>query len=142
MLMRLSPDGKRNIGGFARVSVSPDDQNLADFYFDTGINVKGLFAARPDDVFGIAFAYAGISNRARGLDRDTRFFMTPGYPIRDYEAVLEITYKAEIVPGWSIQPDFQYIFHPGGNVPNPNDPAMRRVVKNAAVIGVRSTMQF
>jgi len=142
MLMRLSPDGKRNIGGFARVSVSPDAQNLADFYFDTGINVKGLFASRPDDVFGIAFAYAGISNRVRGLDSDIRFFTTPGYPIRDYEAVLEITYRAEIVPGWTVQPDFQYIFHPGGNVPNPNDPAMRRVVKNAAVIGVRSTMQF
>jgi porin len=142
MLTRLSPDGKRNIGGFARVSVSPDDQNLVDFYFDTGINVKGLFAARPADVFGIAFAYAGISNRARGLDRDTRFFTTPGYPIRDYEAVLEITYQAEIVPGWTVQPDFQYIFHPGGNVPNPNDPAMRRVIKNAVVVGVRSTVQF
>jgi porin len=142
MLMRLPGPGERSIGGFARVSVSPDDQNLADFYFDTGINVKGLLASRPDDVFGVAFAYAGISNRARGLDRDIRVFTTPGYPIRDYEAVLEITYKAEIVPGWSVQPDFQYIFHPGGNVPNPNDPTMRRAVKNAAVIGVRSTVQF
>jgi porin len=142
MLMRLPGPGERNIGGFARVSVSPDDQNLVDFYFDTGINVKGLFASRPEDRFGIGFGYARISNRVRGFDGDIRFFTTPGYPIRDYEAVLEVTYKAEIVPGWTVQPDFQYIFHPGGNVPNPNDPTMTILVKNAVVVGVRSTVQF
>jgi porin len=142
MLMRLPGPDERSIGGFARVSVSPDDQNLVDFYFDTGINVKGMFASRPADVFGVAFGYARISNRAQGLDRDTRFFTTPGYPIRDYEAVIEVTYKTEVVPGWTVQPDFQYIFHPGGNVPNPNDPTMTVPVKNAVVVGVRSTVQF
>jgi hypothetical protein len=26
----------------------------------------------------------------------------------------ELTYKAQIVPGFLVQPDFQYIFHAGG----------------------------
>lgn len=142
ILMRLPGPGERSIGGFARVSVSPDDRSLIDFYADAGVTVKGLFATRPDDQFGVAFGYAKISNRARALDRDTVFFGAPGYPIRDYEAVLEISYKAEIVPGWTVQPDFQYVFHPGGNVPHPNDPTMTRPVKNAVVVGVRSTVQY
>ena len=141
MLARLPGPGERSVGGFVRASVSPDDRSLVAFYADAGVTVKGLFASRPDDMFGVAFGFARISNRARALDRDT-LFGTPGYPIRDYEAVLEVSYKAEIVPGWTIQPDVQYVFHPGGNVPHPNDPAMRRVVKNALVIGVRSTMQY
>jgi porin len=41
-----------------------------------------------------------------------------------------------------VQPDFQYIFHPGGTVPNPNDPTQTRPIKNAVVVGVRSTVQF
>ena len=142
MLARLPGEGERSIGGFFRVSVSPDDRSLIDFYADAGVTVKGLFASRPDDKFGVAFAFAKISDRARSLDRDTQLFGTLGYPIRDYEAVLEMSYKAQIVPGWTIQPDFQYIFHPGGNVPHPNDPTMRRPVKNAVVVGVRSTVQY
>lgn len=133
---------KRDIGAFARISASPDDRSLVSFYADTGINVKGPFASRPDDVFGIGFAYARISNRARALDQDTAAFGTIGYPIRDYEALIEVSYKYQVTDGWTIQPDFQYVMHPGGNVPNPNDPTQTITVKNAAVLGVRTTVQF
>jgi porin len=142
MLMRLPGSGERSIGAFARVSGSPDDRNLVNFYFDTGVTVKGPFASRPDDRFGVAFGFARISDRARALDGDVQRFGLIGYPIRDYEAVLEVTYKAQIVPGWTVQPDFQYIFHPGGRVPNPNDPTQTQPIKNAVVVGVRSTVQF
>jgi porin len=142
MLMRLPGPGERNIGGFFRVSASPDDRSLVDFYADAGITVKGPFASRPDDALGIAFGYAKISDRARALDRDNAFFNTPGYPIRNYEAVLEVSYKFQIIDGWFVQPDFQYIFHPGGNVPNPNDPTQTITVKNAAVFGVRSVVRY
>jgi porin len=133
---------KRDIGVFARLSGSPDDRNMISFYGDTGITVKGPFASRPDDVFGIGFAYARISDRARGLDQDTRVFAVPGFPIRDYEALIEISYKYQVVDGWTIQPDFQYVMHPGGNVPDPNDPTQTIPIKNAAIFGVRTTVQF
>jgi len=141
-LLRLPGPGERSIGAFARVSGSPDDRSLISFYADAGITVKGPFASRPEDRFGIAFGYARISDRARALDRDTQVFGTPGYPLRDYEAVLEVSYKAQIAPGWTVQPDFQYIIRPGGNVPNPNDPTMTIPIRNAVVVGIRSTIQY
>ena len=33
-----------------------------------------------------------------------------------------MTYQAQIVPGWTIQPDFEYIINPGGHVADPADP--------------------
>ncbi len=60
----------RGIGMFTRISGSPDDRNLIDFYVDGGINVQGPLAARPNDKPGLGFAYARISDRARDLDRD------------------------------------------------------------------------
>ena len=133
--------GERTVGAFGRVSFSPDDRSLVSFYADAGVTVKGLFAGRSDDTFGIGLGYARISNRARAFDRDTIAFGTP-MPVRDYEAVLEITYQAQIVPGWTLQPDFQYVFHPGGNVPDPNDPTGVRAVKDAAIFGIRSVLRY
>jgi porin len=39
-----------------------------------------------------------------------------------------------------VQPDLQYIFHPGGNIPNPANPAT--VIPNALVLGTRMVMRF
>ncbi|MGH8711588.1 MAG: carbohydrate porin, partial [Burkholderiales bacterium] len=40
-------------------------------------------------------------------------------PVRTYELALEVTYQAQIGPSWIVQPDFQYIFRPGGGVIDP-----------------------
>ena len=37
--------------------------------------------------------------------------------------MLEVSYTAQIVPGFYLQPDFQYFWNPGGHVADPNDPA-------------------
>ena len=54
--------------------------------------------------------------------------------------VLEISYQAQIKPGWTVQPVFQYIFHPGGNVPDAVAP--ERAVRSGALFGVRSTIAY
>jgi porin len=51
----------------------------------------------------------------------------------NYEAFFEICYTAQIKSGWTLQPDFQYIVHPGGNVPNTSGTG---AVKDASVFGV------
>jgi hypothetical protein len=124
-------DDDKGIGVFTRISGSPADRNLISFYIDAGLNFTGAIPGRPDDAFGIAAAYARISPNASLLDQETNFFNTTFAPIRNYEAVIEATYQAQIMTGWSIQPNFQYIFHPGGNIPNPNDPAGVNAIHNA-----------
>ena len=63
-------------------------------------------------------------------------------PVRSSEALLEVTYSAQIMPGWTIQPNLQYVVRPGGNVADPADPTGTRAVRNATVIGVRSTLKY
>ena len=96
---------------FARVIGAPEDRNLVDWYFDGGLTFTGMFRNRPGDALAIGFAYTNISNQVTAFDVDF------GEPVaRNYEALIEICYTFEIKPGWSLQPDFQYIFQPGGNV--------------------------
>ncbi len=142
MVYKFGTEGDRGIGLFTRISAVPGNRNLVDFYFDGGVSVKGLLESRPNDQFGIGFGIASISSRASNLDRDKAYFTESYVPRRDYEAVLEVSYKAQIVPGWTIQPDFQYIFHPQGRILDPNDATGQKVLKNAAVFGLRTTINY
>ncbi len=132
----------QGLGMFARVSGSPGDRNLISFYADGGLTYKGLLPNRADDTFGVSMAYAQISSAARGLDADMAFFNPDAFnPIRSSEALIEVTYQAQIVPGWTVQPDFQYIWRPGGRVLNPRA-AAPEVTRDAAIVGLRTTIRY
>lgn len=142
MVYRFGTEGDHGIGLFTRLSAAPSDRNLANFYIDGGVTVKGLFDSRPNDQFGLGIGLTSISSRVRSFDQDTGYFNEAYMPRRDFEAVLELSYKAEIVPGWTVQPDIQYIFHPQGRVLDPNDASGQKVLKNAFVIGFRTAISY
>jgi porin len=127
--------GGEGVSIFGRVAGSPSDRNQIDVYAEGGVVFAGFVPSRPNDTFGVAFAYSGISDDASGFDQDSGLSV-----IRDHESVFEFSYIAEIVPGFTVQPDFQYFWNPGGNVPDPDDPT--KAVEDAAVIGVRSTINY
>jgi len=120
---------------FVRGGFAPSDRNLVSYYVDAGAGLKGPLQGRPDDTLTFGFAYAKISKDLAAVDQDTM----PAVIVRDYEAVFELSYAAQIAPWWTVQPDLQYIVHPNGGQ-NPNDPAVR--LENAFVAGVRSTIKF
>ena len=62
------------------------------------------------------------------------------FPVRSGEAVLELTYQHKLAEWWQVQPDFQYIFNPGGGIANPILPTRR--IGDAAVLGLRSVVTF
>jgi porin len=124
---------------FVRAGAVPSDRNLVSAYVDGGAGFKGLLPGRADDTLTFGAAYIKISPDGVALDRDTNA-LTPPYPLRNQEVVFEVSYAAQIAPWWTIQPDFQYIVHPGGNVLNPNN--LAATIKNAAIVGVRSTIKF
>ena len=137
MLFKISPDGARNVSMSARIAGSPSDRNQIDFYTDVAVVAKGLFASRPSDVMGVALAYSGISNDAAGYDRDSGLSV-----VRDHETVLEVSYTAEVLPGLTLQPDFQYYWSPGGGVPlNASDPNSR-AIEDAAIFGMRTVVNY
>jgi porin len=124
-------DSQSGISVYTRVSVSPSDRNLVNAYIDGGVTFANLIEQRPHDRFGAAFIYSRFSDSVRAFDRDTVLFTGMPVPIRDYEANLELTYVAQIVPGWTVQPNFQYVWHPSGDAS-----------RNAVVMGMRSQWRY
>jgi porin len=142
MLWRLpGDDPKKGVGAFARIAGTPIERNLVDFYAEAGVNFMGLWDKRPDDNFGIASSFTHLSPNVRELDAERALFTDTPLPLRNYELVVELTYQAQIVSGWTVQPDFQYIFHPRGGTIDPLNPFVGRI-PDAAVFGVRTQISF
>ena len=132
-------NGAREVNLFVRLMGAPADRNLVSFSVDAGARVIAPFGDK-GGAFGIGYGLARISSRAAALDRDTGFFTGTPYPVRSTEQFIEITYQIEVVKGWQLQPDFQYVFNPGGGIPNPNLPSRR--IKDEAVLGLKAIVTF
>lgn len=135
MVWRSDPEGPRAIGVFARMMGGPADRNLVSFSVNAGVTLKAPFSGRDNDTAGIGFGFAKISGSAIAFERDSNAF-----PIRSSETFIEVTYQAQITPWLQVQPDFEYVFNPGGGVPDPSDPARR--LGNAAILGLRTNIVF
>ncbi|MCG6203480.1 carbohydrate porin [Rhodopseudomonas sp. HC1] len=135
-------DPAKGLGMFVRTSVSPGDRNLISFYIDGGLQLTGFSASRPDDKIGLAATFARISEGARQFDRDRQIFTSVATPIRDFEAVIEATYWAQLTPNFAVQPVFEYVMHPGGGLVDPRDPSGTRRIRDAIVFGIRTTTTF
>lgn len=117
----------QGVGFFTRFSGAPDDRNLVDFYFDVGLTFTGMIPGRPDDALAIGYAYTGISDQVQAFNVDA------GVPAGSgHEALIEVAYTMKVMEGWTLQPDFQYIFNPGGGTEG----------DDATVVGARSTFAF
>jgi porin len=128
-------DGDRTISLFGRVMGTPlQDRNLIDFSMNAGLNFHEPIHHRDDDSFGIGMGFANVSDRVADFDRDS------GAPAQGSETFVEVTYQFELTPWCQLQPDFQYVFNPGGGIPNPNAPG--QVVKDEAVMGLRMNISF
>ena len=119
-----------------RATYNHSDRNLIDAYFDGGIAYNGLIPGRPHDTAGLDFAYGHIS--APVTRSDLALGAAP--LIRDYQATIEATYQIAVAPGFTVQPDFQYIVHPAAH--GIAIPGTGRPLHNIAVFGLRATLHY
>ena len=126
---------------FSRVMGTPQgNRNPIVFSLNAGFTLRGPFVSRPGDTAGLAMEYARVSGAQAALDQQTAFFTGGFVPIQSGETVLELTYQYQLTPAVQLQPDFQYVFNPGGGIANPNHPS--QLINNEAVLGFRVNLTF
>ena len=109
-----------------------------------GCLFSGFSEARPNDRFGVACDLcANFRPGARQFDRDVQIFTGTPYPVRDFEAHprSHLSGSKSGPASWCSR-CFQYIVHPGGGAVDPNDPTQTRRIKDAVMLGVRTTVSY
>ncbi len=122
----LYKHGGKDISFFTRAGYAPEDINTIDWYIDAGFNFSGFVPGRLLDTAGVAIARSNFSHDFSDAQVAT------GTNPYSQETVIEATYKAQLTPWWTLQPDFQFIFNPSGE----------KGSHNATVVGVRTTLVF
>ena len=130
----------RTFNVFARVMGTPQtDRNLVDFSMNAGVTLHEPFPLRDNDTLGLGVGYADVSSGAAGFDQDTAAANPGTYtPVRSGETFVEATYQYQVMPWWQVQPDVQYVFHPGAGAVDNNGQS----IKNEAIIGIRTNISF
>ena len=129
--------GESGLGGFFRVGGNPSDRNLIELHMDGGLTYAAPFG-RDGDTFGIGLSYEQVSATQRDLTLDYRRRTGAMPPLPDFESALEISYQAQLASWWILQPDLQWILHPGGRVLNPATPHGDAAV----VLGLRTAVSL
>jgi porin len=116
----------RIVSYFVRCGGAPSNTNYIDYYIESGFNFTGFIPGRDNDVGGIAMGRSHVS------DNYSQSQILQGNPPSTAETVIEATYKVQMAPWWSIQPDIQYIVTPSGVEGS----------RNALALGLRTNIAF
>ncbi len=139
MVRRRAGTKDQGIGVFLQIMAGPSDRNLSNRFVAGGMNWHGMFPQRPDDVFGIAFAYLGISPALQAYGRDLVSFGRAATAYAASETVIEATYQMPVTDWCTLQPDVQIIINPGAGLPGNFG---RNPLPNAVVMGMRATIRL
>ena len=146
MLWRQESNPNASISVFGRAMYAPQgDRNFLKFSGNLGVTYHDPLPNRPDDTLALGVGYAKVSKQVSEADIDAADVAQQAdpsalSPIRHDETYFEATYQYQLRPWWQVQPDFQYVFSPGGGIVDPQDATHR--VRNEAVFGVRTNVLF
>jgi porin len=133
-------EADRTFNLFFRAMGTPQvDRNLVDFSLNAGFTFREPFLHRDDDSFGIGMGFAKVSPRQAGFDSDTQLYSGSYTPRQTSETFVEMTYQYSVTPWLQMQPDIQYVFNPGGGIPNNGGTTK---VADELVIGLRTNILF
>jgi porin len=99
-------DPNRYVTVFVRpMFTTLQDRNLISFSVNGGLTLHQPLPARDNDVFGLGFGVAKVSNSASAYDWDLRFYDPTVYtPVRSAETFIEATYQVQVAPGGRYSP--------------------------------------
>jgi porin len=140
LLWRKDGASDTGLGGFLRLGGNPAERNLIELHMDGGLTYAGPFG-RDSDTVGIGLSYEQVSAAQRDLATD--FGVLNGFvpPQPDFESVLEFSYQAQVASWWIVQPDLQWVIHPGGRVLNLSDPRAN-LGRGAVMLGLRTAISL
>lgn len=92
------------MGWWLRAGLADRDINAVENYVGAGVTLQNVNADRPDDVIGVAIAYAGSADRWRANEG-----------AGGAETALELTYSTQVTDWLRLQPDLQYVISPSAD---------------------------
>lgn len=100
----LGTRSDKRLAAFFRAGISPmADRSEVDWYLDAGLVAPGF---RDIDRIGLGFSHSHFGGDFVSAQKRA------GSPVTHSESVIELTYRAQLTPWFTLEPDFQYVLDP------------------------------
>jgi porin len=104
----------------------PPDRNYIEFSIEGGLYYRGAIPGPDEDALGFGVAYIRISDQVAAAINDAKRRDRISNSQPDFQATIEMVYRYQVAPWFSIQPHAQYVIQPGGT----------KGIDNAMILGV------
>ncbi len=125
-LFSLGGEAGRDVTAFGRYSVNTAPASAIDRVWSLGLRIRGPLAGRPDDSLTLGWTRSRLAPKWRAVQAAAGIDTAPA------EEAFEITWRAMLTPWLALQPDLQYIRHPGGAA----------AARHATLVGARIEISF
>jgi porin len=132
MLFRESPGSERGLTAFGVFLYADPSTALLQYYWEAGLLYHGTFPGRDLDTIGLAVNQSRISNRLVAAQNTQNGIMPGSVAVQSAETDIELNYRAQVTPWFSLMPNIQYVIKPNATP----------TIPNAFVLGLQAGLTF
>jgi porin len=127
MIYRESADSDRGLTIFGVFVYAHPDTALLQYFWEAGLLYRGTFTGRDQDTIGLAVNQSRVSNQLISAQK-----AAGNVAVQSAETDIELNYRAQITPFFSLMPNLQYVIRPNGD----------ETIPNAFVLGLQAGLTF
>ena len=132
MLFRESPGSERGLTAFGVFLYADPSTALLQYYWEAGLLYRGTFPGRDQDTIGLAVNQSRVSNQLIGAQNAQDISMPGSVAVQSAETDIELNYRAQVTPWFSLMPNMQYVIQPNATP----------TIANAFVLGLQAGLTF
>jgi porin len=132
MIYRAAPGTDRGLTAFAVLAYAAPDTAMLEYIAQVGLLQRGTFAGRDDDSIGLGISYSRISSTLVAAQNAANAASPGSVSVQSAETTIELNYRAQLTPWFSLMPNLQYVIRPNGVT----------TIPNAFVLGLQVRLTF
>lgn len=132
MIYRTAPGTDRGLTAFAVLAYAAPDTAMLEYIAQLGFLQRGTFAEREDDTIGLAISYSRISSTQVAAQNAANAVSPGSVAVQSSETTIELNYRAQLTPWFSLMPNLQYVIRPNGVT----------TIPSALVLGLQVRLTF
>ncbi|MFO1080112.1 MAG: carbohydrate porin [Reyranellaceae bacterium] len=132
MLFRTVPGTDQGLTAFGVLAYGAPQTALLQYIWQAGLLLRGTFAGRDRDTIGLAVDQGRVSNLLVGQQTYANALAPGTVGVQSAETTIELNYRAQVTPWFSLMPNLQYVIRPNGLA----------TIPNALVLGLQVKLTF
>ncbi|HQS14136.1 carbohydrate porin [Reyranella sp.] len=132
MIYRTAPGTDRGLTAFAVIAYAAPDTAMLEYIGQLGLLLRGTFAEREGDSIGLAVSYSKVSSTLVAVQNAANAVAPGSVGVQSAETTIELNYRAQLTPWFSLMPNVQYVIRPNGVT----------TIPNALVLGLQVRLTF